>query len=88
MRADVYAVGTLMFEMLCGRVPFVGGSAAELLALKTGFEPPLPRLFAPTISPPLESFILRCLPAIAASVRRAWKRSSFTSTSLRAIAGP
>ena len=60
-RADVYAVGTLMFEMLCGRVPFVGGSAAELLALKTGFEPPLPRLFAPTISPPLESFILRCL---------------------------
>jgi serine/threonine protein kinase len=60
-RADVYAVGTLMFEMLCGRVPFVGNSAAELLALKTGFDPPLPRLFAPTISAPLEAFILRCL---------------------------
>jgi tetratricopeptide (TPR) repeat protein len=60
-RADIYAVGTLMFEMLCGRVPFVGSSVAELLALKTGCEPPQPRLFAPTISAPLQAFILRCL---------------------------
>jgi len=60
-RADIYAVGTLLFEMLCGRVPFVASSAAELLALKTGMAPPSPRTFAPTISFQLETLILRCL---------------------------
>lgn len=60
-RADIYAVGTLLFEMLCGRVPFVATSAAELLAQKTGMAPPTPRTFAPTISFQLETLILRCL---------------------------
>ena len=60
-RADIYAVGTLLFEMICGRVPFVASSAAELLALKTGMAPPSPRTFAPAMSFHLETLILRCL---------------------------
>ncbi len=60
-RADIYAVGTLLFEMLCGRVPFVAASAAELLAQKTGMPSPSPRTFAPSISLQLETLILRCL---------------------------
>jgi len=60
-RADIYAVGTLLYEMICGRVPFIAPSVPELLTMKTEQPAPTPRVFMPAISPPLEALILRCL---------------------------
>lgn len=60
-RADIYAVGTLLYEMVCGRVPFMAPSVPELLTMKSAEPAPPPRVFAPTISTTLESLILRCL---------------------------
>ncbi len=60
-RADIYAVGTMLYEMLCARVPFIAGSVPELLTLKTGQEAPPPHLWLPTISASFEKVIERCL---------------------------
>ena len=60
-RADIYAVGTLLFEMVCGRVPYVAPTTPELLTMKTDQPAPSPRVFAPSISVPLEKLILACI---------------------------
>ena len=60
-RADIYAVGTMLYEMLCARVPFIASSVPELLTLKTCQDAPPPHLWLPSISPAFEAVILRCL---------------------------
>ena len=60
-RADIYAVGTMLYEMLCARVPFIAASVPELLTFKTCQDAPPPHLWLPAISPPFEAVILRCL---------------------------
>jgi serine/threonine protein kinase len=40
-RTDVYSLGCILFEMLCGRPPFVAESFAELVAAQLQQEPPL-----------------------------------------------
>ena len=39
-RSDLYSVGTLLFEMLCGRLPFVSESEYELLRAQVETPPP------------------------------------------------
>jgi len=52
-RADVFALGTCLFEMLCGRLPF-DGNMIEVLRKIIESDYPAPRSINPDISPGLE----------------------------------
>jgi serine/threonine-protein kinase len=60
-RTDIYATGVLMFQMLCGQLPFDGGSMGEVLVKQVTHAPPAPRALNPHIPPSVEQIILRCL---------------------------
>ena len=60
-RADIYAVGLMLYEMFTGTQPFQADNVVTL-ALKHLQETPLPpRTVDPAISPFIESTILKCL---------------------------
>ena len=65
-RTDIYALGAIMFCVYCGRPPFDGGSAAELIAAQLYSPPPKPSTLA-AIPPGLETLILSCLDKEAAN---------------------
>ena len=62
-RADLYAVGVMLFEMLTGRHPFAGLAGSALVRAHALTPPPSPREVAPeaAISPALEAVILQAL---------------------------
>src|SRR5450432_1626040 len=60
-RADLYAVGAMAYEMLCGRPPFSGMSPHQVLAAHVTLPPaPLASQRA-SVPPALNELVMRCL---------------------------
>jgi serine/threonine protein kinase len=59
--SDVYAVGVLMFEMVTGRLPFVGNSTMEIAVQRLKGPAPRPSSLVADVDPVWEQAILKCL---------------------------
>ena len=59
-KSDVYALGVMMYEMLAGRVPFIGGTG-EILAKQIYEEPAPLQRHAPHVSERLAALVHRLL---------------------------
>src|SRR3954469_13278751 len=60
-RADIYALGAIVYHALCGAPPFVADTPADLVAMHLHEPPPSPRSLNADVPPDLDAIILRAL---------------------------
>jgi hypothetical protein len=77
-RSDLYSLGAMLYEMVCGRPPFVGDESVAIIGQHLNTPPVAPSWHRPDCPPGLEALILRLLekdpskrPASATEVREA-----------------
>jgi eukaryotic-like serine/threonine-protein kinase len=61
-RGDLYSVGVILYEVLCGRLPFTGSSTMDvMLAHATEPPPPFAYFGAADLPPAIENVVVHCL---------------------------
>ena len=60
-RSDLYSLGCIFFELLCGQPPFIGEGAGAVIGAHIYQTPSLPRSIEPSIPPEYEALITRLL---------------------------
>jgi hypothetical protein len=60
-KADVYALGVVLYELLCARRPFEGLGELEVMKATVEQDPPLPARYYPTAEPELSQIAMRAL---------------------------
>jgi serine/threonine protein kinase/tetratricopeptide (TPR) repeat protein len=60
-RADLYALGVILFEMVTGQLPFMGSNPLEMMKLVLEVAPPKPSSINQAIPPQLDNLILKAL---------------------------
>ena len=61
LQSDIYSLGVILFEMTCGRLPFLGGKPIEIAVKHIQEMPPMPEQFRPNVPKGLSKLILKCL---------------------------
>jgi serine/threonine-protein kinase len=84
-RADIYALGVMLFESLAGRTPFVGDNYPALAYNHLHTQPPDPRVFNPQLSPQVCRVILT---ALEKKPERRFQRASDLAMALNEAAHP
>jgi serine/threonine-protein kinase len=60
-RADIYALGCVIYALVCGHPPFVAEGTGELIAAHLTAPPPPPRTIVPDLPQAVEDVVLRLL---------------------------
>ena len=60
-QADLYSLGAMLYEMVCGRPPFLGDDSIAIIGQHVNTPPVAPTWHNSTCSRPLEALILRLL---------------------------
>ena len=61
VRADIYAVGVVLYELLCGRPPFEEEDGFVLITRHISDDPPCILQFNPIVSPALATVVMRAI---------------------------
>lgn len=78
-RSDIYSLGIVMYEMLTGRLPYVGNSDVEVAVKHMNTDPVTPRDIVPSIPEELERI---CLKAMNSNIDERYQTASEMLTDL------